>query len=81
MAILDSAGKGYNLSGGGDPDRVSGVRVSAGFFDVLGVKPRLGRTFLPEEEQAGNHRVMVLSDGLWRSCHHLKYVLPAGGRG
>ena len=70
MAILDSAGKGYNLSGGGDPDRVSGVRVSAGFFDVLGVKPRLGRTFLPEEEQPGNHQVMVLSDGLWRSRYN-----------
>src|SRR5882724_2477311 len=70
MAILDSGGKGYNLSGGGDPDRVSGVRVSAGFFDVLGVKPRLGRTFLPEEEQPGNHRVIVLSDGLWRSRYN-----------
>ena len=70
MAILDSAGKGYNLSGGGEPDRVSGVRVSAGFFDVLGVRPRLGRTFLPEEEQPGNHRVIVLSDGLWRSRYN-----------
>src|SRR5215510_1612351 len=50
MAILDSAGKGYDLSGGGEPERVSGVRVSAGFFDVLGVQPRLGRSFLPEEE-------------------------------
>src|SRR5262245_31942004 len=31
MAIFDSAGKGYNLSGDGEPERVSGVRVSAGF--------------------------------------------------
>jgi putative ABC transport system permease protein len=66
MAILDSAGKGYDLSGGGEPERVSGVRVSAEFFDVLGVKPRLGRAFLPEEEQPGRHQVVVISDGLWR---------------
>lgn len=67
MAIFDSAGKGYNLSGGAEPERVSGVRVSAGFFDVLGVKPHLGRTFSPEEETAGKHQVVVISDGLWQS--------------
>jgi putative ABC transport system permease protein len=70
MAIFDSAGKGYNLSGEGEPERVSGVRVSAGFFDVLGVKPRLGRAFLPEEEQPGKHQVVVMSDGLWRSRYN-----------
>lgn len=70
MAILDSAGKGYNLSGGGEPERVSGVRVSAGFFDVLGIKPRLGRTFTPEEEQPGKHQVVVISDGLWRNRYN-----------
>ncbi|MEP7339906.1 MAG: ABC transporter permease [Acidobacteriota bacterium] len=70
MAILDSAGKGYNLSGGNDPERVSGVRVSADFFDVLGVKPRLGRGFLLEEEQPGKHQVVVISDGLWRSRYN-----------
>lgn len=70
MAILDSAGKGYNLSGGGEPERVSGVRISAGFFDVLGVKPRLGRAFVPEEEQPGKHQVVILSDGLWRSRYN-----------
>ena len=67
MAIFDSGGKGYNLSGDGEPERVSGVRVSASFFDVLGVQPQLGRTFLPEEETPGKHQVVVLSDGLWRS--------------
>jgi putative ABC transport system permease protein len=70
MAILDSAGKGYNLSGQGEPERVSGVRVSSGFFDVLGVKPRLGRGFLPEEEQPGKHQVVVISDGLWRNRYN-----------
>ncbi|MGH9840094.1 MAG: ABC transporter permease [Blastocatellia bacterium] len=70
MAILDSAGRGYNLAGSGEPERVSGVRVSAGFFDVLGVKPRLGRTFSPEEEQPGKHQVVVISNGLWRNRYN-----------
>jgi predicted permease len=70
MAIFDSAGKGYNLSGSGEPERVSGVRVSASFFDVLGVKPRFGRTFLPEEETPGKHQVVVINDGLWRSRYN-----------
>lgn len=70
IAIFDSAGKGYNLAGGGEPERVSGVRVSADFFAVLGVKPRLGRTFTPEEEQPGKHQVVVLSDSLWRSRYN-----------
>jgi putative ABC transport system permease protein len=67
MAMFDSAGRGYNLSGGGEPERVSGVRVSWNFFETLGVRPRLGRGFLPEEETPGKHRVVVLGDGLWRS--------------
>jgi predicted permease len=70
MALFDSAGKGYDLSGGVEPERVSGVRVSASFFDVLGVKPRLGRAFLPEEEIFGRHRVVVLSDGIWRARYN-----------
>jgi predicted permease len=70
MAIFDSAGKGYNLAGSGEPERVSGVRVSSSFFEVLGVKPRLGRTFLPEEETPGKHQVVVINDGLWRSRYN-----------
>jgi putative ABC transport system permease protein len=70
MAIFDSAGRGYNLSQTGsarEAERVSGLRVSAGFFSVLGAKPLLGRTFLPEEETLGNDREVVLSYGLWQS--------------
>src|SRR5579859_1033083 len=69
IAILDSAGRGYNLSPAGDsrePEQVSGLRVSSTFFDVLGVKPLLGRTFRPEEEKLGNDREVVLSYGLWK---------------
>ncbi len=70
MAIFDSAGRGYNLAPAGgsqEAEQVSGLRVSAGFFSVLGIKPLLGRTFLPEEETLGRDREVVLSYGLWKS--------------
>src|SRR4029079_4980306 len=53
IALFDSAGRGYNLTSNGEPEQVSGVLVTASFFRVLGVAPMLGRTFLPEEEEAG----------------------------
>ncbi len=68
MAIFDSAGRGYNLSeagAGSEPERVSGLRVSANFFPLLGIKPYLGRTFLLEEETLGKDHEVVLSYGLW----------------
>ena len=65
IALFDSAGRGYNLTGAGEAEQVPGLRVTASFFTVLGVQPLLGRTFLPEEEAAGSDRVVVLSHGLW----------------
>jgi putative ABC transport system permease protein len=73
MAIFDSAGRGYNLSPGNnaqEAEQVSGLRVSAGFFQVLGVKPLLGRTFLPEEETLGKDREVVLTYGLWKTRYN-----------
>ena len=47
-------------------DLLSGSIVSGNFFDVLGVRAALGRTFLPDEDKTPNtHRVMVISHGLW----------------
>lgn len=66
MALFDSAGRGYNLASGAEPEQVSGVRVTASFFQVLGVPPLLGRTFLPEEEMPGRDHEVVLSYGLWK---------------
>ncbi len=46
---------------------VYGQIVTASFFDVLGVKPILGRTFLPEEDlKPGGHPVVVIAEKLWR---------------
>jgi len=55
-----------NLTGGEDPERVGGARVSSNFFSVLGVTPALGRGFLAEEEEPGKENVVVISDALWR---------------
>jgi len=73
MAIFDSAGRGYNLSPGSnaqEAEQVSGLRVSAGFFQVLGAKPFLGRTFLPEEETLGKDHEVVLTYGLWKTRYN-----------
>ena len=56
-----------NLGGDGRPERIYGMIVTGEFFDVMGVKPLLGRTFLPEEDRSpGAHRVVVISHGLWQ---------------
>jgi putative ABC transport system permease protein len=57
---------GFNLSGGGEPERINGAYVSADLFAVLGVEPIAGRTFLAEEDTPGHEQVVVLSHGLWQ---------------
>ena len=49
----------------GAPERVSGQRVSADFFSVLGVRPALGRSFTTAEDTPGTNQVVILSHGLW----------------
>ena len=56
----------FNLEGGDTPQRIPGMHVGSNYFDVLGVKPTLGRGFLPGEDVSGSERVVVLSDELWR---------------
>lgn len=52
-------------SRGAEAERLRGMRVSAGLLSILGVSPRLGRDFLPEEDTPGGQRVVLLSHGLW----------------
>ena len=54
------------VTGGIEPVRASTYAVSADFFNVLGVKPLLGRTFSPEESKAGGAPVAVVSYGFWQ---------------
>ena len=60
----------FQLYGHGDPLRVTTGVVSDGFFDMLGVKPALGRTFRPGEEAVGAAPVVVLSHGFWMNQFH-----------
>jgi putative ABC transport system permease protein len=59
------AERSFNLTGVGEPERLDGRRVSANLFDVLGVKPILGRTFVPQEDQPGT-KVVILNESLWK---------------
>jgi len=57
-----------SLAGKGKPERVWGMVASANYFDVLGVRPILGRGFLPEEdEKPGGAPVAVISYRLWQA--------------
>jgi putative ABC transport system permease protein len=64
MAALGNAN--FNYTGGAFPERISGMRVTEGFFDVVGVKPVAGRVFQSSEFQAGQDHVVLLSYGLWQ---------------
>ncbi len=56
-----------NLGRGEKPERVWGAIVSGNYFGLLGVKPLIGRTFLPEEDRTPNtHPVVVIGYGLWQ---------------
>ena len=57
---------GFTLEGPQGASSIRGVRVSANYFDTLGIHAALGRTFTGGEEQPGSHRVVILSDALWR---------------
>ena len=56
----------FALTGVGEPERLGGERVSASYFQMQGVSPALGRTFLPGEDQPGHAQVVILSHGLWQ---------------
>jgi predicted permease len=56
----------FTLTGNGAAEAVSGLRVSASVFPMLDVQPVLGTFFRPEDEEYGDHRVVVISEGLWR---------------
>jgi len=58
--------RSFNLTGGDAPERIISSRVSSDLFQLLGVRPALGRSFLVEEDQPGSNQVVVISHGLWR---------------
>jgi putative ABC transport system permease protein len=60
-------GQPSNLTGVGEPLRLTGVAVSPSFLRVLEVDPSLGRAFASEEDSVGRNHVALLSDRLWRN--------------
>jgi putative ABC transport system permease protein len=56
----------YTLHENGAPEQVWGVHVSAGFFEILGVQPQLGRTLLSGDDIPGRDYVVVISHALWQ---------------
>ena len=55
------------LEGGDQSESVAGLQVTPGFLETLRIQPALGRTFRPEEAEAGASHVALLSDGAWKS--------------
>ncbi len=63
-------GMTFNINSDGEPERVSGARVSSNLFAMLGVQPQVGRTFLEEEDRPGRDQVVMITDALWRRRFH-----------
>jgi putative ABC transport system permease protein len=66
-AMAARTGDSLTLTGRGEPRQVRAAVVSAPYFDVLGIKAALGRTFAPDEDRPGRDRVIVLSHRFWVS--------------
>ena len=54
------------MTGASEPERLDGQRVSASYFQVLGMRPVLGRDFDPSDDRFNGPKVAIISDGLWR---------------
>jgi len=62
-----TAEKSFNITGDGEPERVTAHAVTANFFPLFGVPPLLGRGFTPDEDRPGGNKVAVLSYSLWQT--------------
>jgi len=61
------SGASYDITGQGKPETVQASTVTSNFFSVLGVQPIYGRVFLPEEDQPGKNKEIILTYKLWQS--------------
>ena len=66
QGVAQYAGELTTITGASEPVRAAEYTVSADFFNVLGVKPLLGRTFAPDESKAGGAPVAIVSYGFWQ---------------
>ena len=66
MGAYGEVSQGFNLTGVGEPERVQASVASSDLFSMLGVRPVVGRTFLPEEDKPGGDAVVLLSHRYWQ---------------
>jgi predicted permease len=66
ITLINTDDAGLNLAGTGEPERIFDEKVTANYFSVLGIGAQIGRTFEPENGQAGRDNVVMLGDSLWR---------------
>ena len=64
MAAYRSSG--FNLTGHGEPERLTGEMISAGFFEILGVNTILGRAFSTDEDRIGANPTVMITEALWK---------------
>ena len=64
LALFGAAG--FTIESADGSSTVRGVRVTANYFDTLGIRAALGRTFTPDDERPGQERVVILADAFWR---------------
>ena len=58
-------GQSFNMSGGDEPERLQGETITWNTFSLLGLKPAMGRDFVPDDGLVGAAPVTILSAGLW----------------
>jgi putative ABC transport system permease protein len=58
-------GRGFDLTGQGNPEQFDGIMMTANMFPLLGVRPMLGRNITPEEDKPGANHVVILSHAVW----------------
>jgi putative ABC transport system permease protein len=66
MGAYGEISQGFNLTGVGEPERIQATIASSDLFPMLGIRPAIGRTFLPEEDKAGGASVLLLSHRYWQ---------------
>ena len=85
-AISGTYSENVTDTSGSEPERLAGRRVLPRYFDVFGMTPLAGRTFVPDEERFGGPTAVVISEGLWtrrfgRSPNTVGQRLTIAGRG
>lgn len=66
QGVAAASDSDFTLTGAGAPEHLEGALVTANYFNVLGIAPKMGRNFMPREDEAGRDHVVILSYGLWK---------------